>query len=94
MALVEDIISVLEGKSGLTAKEICYLLEIDPEREKEIYEVLKKAAKVVKRKGKRLMMIPPKCRNCGFEFDKPRATKCPKCKSERIEAARFFIAQS
>lgn len=91
MALVEDVIDLLERRGGLTSKEICIQLNLDPQREKDVYNALIKAAKVLKRKGKRLVMQPPRCRKCGFEFEKPKATKCPKCKSEWIEEARFFI---
>ncbi len=87
--LVEEIIELLE-KEALTVKEICYRLDIK-DREKEVYSLLDRIAKVVRRKGKRLMMIPPRCKNCGFEFRRPKASRCPKCKSERIEPARFVI---
>ncbi len=88
--LIHDIIDLLQ-KEELTAKEICYKLDIDPKREKEIYEVLKKVAKVMRKKGRTLMMSPPRCRKCGFEMSKLRAGRCPKCKSEWIEPARFKI---
>ncbi len=90
MALIEDVIELLE-REALTAREICYKLGLEPEREKEIYALMDKIAKIVRRKGKRLMMIPPRCKNCGFEFSKYKATKCPRCKGERIEPARFTI---
>jgi predicted Zn-ribbon and HTH transcriptional regulator len=90
MALVEEVIRLLEEEE-LTAREICYRLGLEPEREKEIYAILDKVAKVAKRKGKRLMMIPPRCKNCGFTLNKPKASRCPKCKGERIEPARFTI---
>jgi len=90
MAIVEDVINLLE-KEALTVKEICYRLGLEVEREKEIYALINKIAKIVRRKGKRLMMISPRCKNCGFEFSKHKATKCPRCKSERIEPARFII---
>ncbi len=90
MALVEDVIRLLEERP-MTAREICGALGLEPEREKDVYAAIQKAAKVVRRKGKRLMMNPPRCRNCGFEFDSLRASRCPRCKSERIEPARFFI---
>jgi len=88
----EEIINLLiETKDGLTAKEICNALALDPRREREIYEHMAAIAKIVKRKGLELLMAPPRCKNCGFEFEKPKASKCPKCKSERIEPARFLI---
>ncbi len=91
MGIVSEVISVIEDFGPVSAKEICKILDLEPEREKEVYEAIKKAARVLKRKGKRLMMEPPRCRNCGFELDGIKASKCPKCKSERIEEARFFI---
>ena len=92
MALVEDVIKVLtEHKEGMTAKEICYVLGLDPSREKDVYSAILKAAKVVKRKGLELVMIPPRCKKCGFTFDKPKVSRCPKCKGEIIEDARCLI---
>ncbi len=88
--LTEKILALLE-KYELSAKEICIKLDLEAEREKEIYEILKRVSRIVKRKGKRLMMIPPRCKNCGFELSKANAKRCPKCKSERIEDARFTI---
>ncbi|HID42001.1 MAG TPA: transcriptional regulator, partial [Pyrodictium sp.] len=42
-----------------------------------------------------LYMIPPRCRNCGYVFtdlDSPKKpSKCPMCKSQRIEPPRFYI---
>lgn len=90
MTLAQEIIGLLEMEE-LTVKEICYKLDLDPKREKEIYEILKRIAKIVKRKGKTLLMSPPRCRKCGFEMDRIRVSRCPKCKSEWIEPARFKI---
>ena len=90
-SLREKIIDLLIENEGLTAKEICTLLDLEPNRIREIYSILEKIAKIVKRKGLSLMVIYPKCKNCGFEFKKIKATKCPKCKSERIEDAKFTI---
>ncbi len=84
------IISLLEDRP-MTAKEICQALEADTSREKEVYDALKKASRVLKRKGKSLMMSPPVCRKCGFVFDKANPTRCPRCKSERIDPARFSV---
>lgn len=77
--------------NSLTAKEICVLLDLEPNRIKEVHSNIEKIAKIVKRKGLELFVMPPKCKNCGFEFSKIKASKCPKCKSERIEEARFVI---
>jgi len=89
-SLRERIIDLLMDNS-LTAKEICVLLDLEPNRIKEVYSNIEKIAKIVKKKGLELFVMPPKCKNCGFEFSKIKASKCPKCKSERIEEARFVI---
>ncbi|RLI75528.1 transcriptional regulator [Archaeoglobales archaeon] len=89
-SLRERIIDLLMDNS-LTAKEICVLLDLEPNRIKEVHSNIEKIAKIVKRKGLELFVMPPKCKNCGFEFSKIKASKCPKCKSERIEEARFVI---
>jgi predicted Zn-ribbon and HTH transcriptional regulator len=92
MALVEDVIKILmEHKDGLTAREICLALKLDASRENDVYSAILKAAKVVRRKGLELVMMPPQCKKCGFTFDKPKVSRCPKCKSEWIEPARFLI---
>ena len=60
----EEIINLLmEAEDGLTAKEICEILDIDPKREREIYEHLKAIARIIKRKGLELLMLPPRCKN-------------------------------
>ncbi len=87
---LENLISLIESKP-MTAREICHALDIGVSREKEVYEALRKASKVLRRKGKVLLMTPPVCRKCGFEFDKMNPTRCPKCKSQWIEQAKFFV---
>jgi len=82
---------LMEHREGLNAKEICQLLGLEPKREKEVYSHMEGIARILKRKGFRLVLLPPRCRECGFEFNKLKASKCPKCKSERIEAAKFKI---
>ncbi|AIG99170.1 hypothetical protein AFULGI_00024530 [Archaeoglobus fulgidus DSM 8774] len=48
MALVEDVISLLEQQDGLTAKEICKLLNLEPQREDDVYSALLKASKILR----------------------------------------------
>ncbi|WP_435093702.1 transcriptional regulator [Halorubrum sp. N11] len=41
-----------------------------------------------------LLVAPPECRDCGFDgFDDPinEPSRCPKCKSERIDEPAFVI---
>ncbi len=84
---------MLKERSPLTARQIAELLELD-EREGEeiIYSSIPHIAKSVRRRhGKTLNMIPPICADCGFVLNKVKASKCPKCRSQRISPARFFI---
>jgi predicted Zn-ribbon and HTH transcriptional regulator len=44
--------------------------------------------------GDRFLVAPPECRDCGFaDFDDPvnYPSRCPDCRSERIEEAVFKI---
>ncbi|MEM0215633.1 MAG: transcriptional regulator [Archaeoglobaceae archaeon] len=87
---LEEIISLLE-KQPMSAKEICIALQLDPSQEKSVVEAIKKASRVLKRKGKQVLMEPPKCKKCGFEFENPHPSRCPNCKSEWISPARFYV---
>lgn len=97
----EKIIRILEESSTpLSASEIASLLGLDPSDRKLVYEALSHIAKTIRRKSsgsKHLVMIPPHCKKCGYVFkdlDKPRKpSKCPRCKSERIEEPRFAIIE-
>lgn len=89
---LETIIDLLE-KRPMTAREIVLALDLDPKTEREVYEMLKKASRILKRKGKKLLVSPATCRKCGFEFENINPSKCPKCKSEWIEPAKFFVSK-
>lgn len=63
-------------------------------KEKEVYEHLEHLAKSSKRKDFILIIIPPRCKSCGYVFDSEkikRPTKCPICKSEKIDSPKFLI---
>jgi|Deesub1362A_J573_1020465.scaffolds.fasta_scaffold03868_3 hypothetical protein len=90
--LTERIIDALiHSDDGLSAKDIIRLLELDPSVENEVYRIIEKLPKILKKKELSLMMSPPQCKSCGFEFKKIKATKCPKCKGERIKPAIFLL---
>ncbi len=92
----------MSAKTPLSAQEIALELGLDPRHgEKLVYEHLKHIAKTIRRQSKgklSLYMIPPRCRNCGYVFrdlDKPRKpSKCPRCKSQRIDQPLFKIMSS
>lgn len=90
----ERIIDLLfKERNPLTAHQIAELLELDEKEGEEIvYSSILHIAKSVRRRyGKILNMIPPMCTDCGFVLNKVKASKCPRCRSQRISPARFFI---
>lgn len=53
-----------------------------------VYANLKHVSRSVESSDDRMLVAPPECADCGFsDFDDPlgRPSKCPSCKSERIE---------
>jgi predicted Zn-ribbon and HTH transcriptional regulator len=84
-------------KNPLSVEDIVALLGEHTDL-KSVYEDLQHVAKSVygESKGREcVVMIPPKCRACGFTFkglEKPKVPgKCPKCKSERVTSPLFRI---
>jgi hypothetical protein len=63
--------------------------------EKEILAHLPHAAKSVRAQGQTLVIVPPRCPDCGFVFKErnrfTRPGRCPECKATRVEAPRFHI---
>lgn len=100
-SLREKIIKLLrESVEPLSVNDILYRFELEPSRRGEVYNHLSHIAKTVRQQSKgseTLVMIPPKCKVCGYTFKdlgKPRKpSKCPKCGSERIEMPRFKIVK-
>ncbi len=92
---------LMESRQPLTAREIAVLVGLDPVRgEKEVYEHLRHLAKTLRRRhGGRavLYMIPPRCRDCGYVFrdlrEPRRPSRCPRCRSQRIEPPRFYVEE-
>ncbi len=83
---------LIETDSPLSAKDIAFELGLESER--LVYEELKHVAKTVKRMGMTLYIEPAYCKKCGYVFKDGRIrkpSKCPKCKSQWIEAPRFII---
>lgn len=64
-------------------------------RETVVYDHIPHITRSVTSLGKKLKIIPSKCAACGYTFkDRKRAAKpsrCPTCKSERIENPKFHI---
>jgi hypothetical protein len=77
----------------LTAKDICDSLDISAKS--IVYEDIEHISKTVRAKGKELLVNPAVCIECGYRFpvghNARRPSKCPKCRSERIEDPSFII---
>ena len=64
-------------------------------REKEVYEHLPHIARSVASRGKKLIMMSPRCLKCGFIFKErtrfTRPGRCPRCRGTYIEAPAYRI---
>jgi len=96
----ERIVEVLRrAERPLSVREIAERLGLDVSP-RELYDDIAHAARSLWRRSggrERIVVVLPKCRNCGFEFrDLNRLRKpsrCPRCKSERIDPPKFFIEE-
>ena len=101
-SLRERIIKLLrESREALSVDDILHYFGLRPSCRDEVYNHLSHIAKTVRQKSRgseNLIMMPPKCKVCGYIFkdlDKPKKpSKCPKCRSERIEKPRFKIVKT
>ena len=64
-------------------------------KEKEVYEHLPHIARSVVAQGKKLVILPSECMNCGYVFeDRKRFTRpgrCPKCKGTHVQRPAYEI---
>lgn len=76
----------------LSARDLSRCLGI---REKEVYAHLGHIARSIEAQGKKVVIRPSRCLNCGFVFcDRRRFTRpgrCPRCKATRLEAPLFSV---
>jgi len=76
-----------------SAKELSAAVGI-PER--AVGPHLEHLARSVAARGERLELLPPRCVACGFVLVSDRAkrpSRCPACRSERLEPPRFRLAE-
>src|SRR4030042_1558895 len=87
----QKIISVLEGQT-LSAKDISADIRIS---EKEVYEHLEHIQRTINKGEHDFIIIPAKCKKCGFLFRKrdklKKPGKCPVCRSELIQEPFFSV---
>jgi predicted Zn-ribbon and HTH transcriptional regulator len=80
------------GAGPLGAHELSARVGIS---EKDVAGHLEHLARSVRQDGERLVVDPARCLGCGFVFrERTRLSKpsrCPVCKSQRLEPAHFSI---
>lgn len=63
--------------------------------EKEIYAHLAHIERSLKAEGRRLVIEPPVCLNCGFVFEHRQRPQppghCPRCRKTRVSRPRYRI---
>jgi transcriptional regulator len=78
-----------------TARELSAAVGIP---EKQVAGHLEHLARSLRAGGERLHVEPAGCQDCGFVFRKrerlSRPSRCPVCRSERVDAPRFSIPGS
>ena len=82
----------LLGASPKTLKDLSRELSLS---EKDVAQALEKLGRSLERSPLELCVEPPRCLACGFEFREraraSRPSRCPGCRAERIQPARFWI---
>ncbi len=90
---VRQTITALLEEEALSTLDLAEILGL---KEKEVAEHMEHVARSVSAPRK-LKVQPAKCRKCGFTFTKKKQFKtpsrCPQCRSELVEGARFAIRQ-
>lgn len=82
-------LSLLE-EGALSAGELSILLRVP---EKEVCRHLPHVEKTLRKRGRRLLVEPARCRQCGFVFRKrerfTKPSRCPLCRGESVEEPLF-----
>ncbi len=77
---------------ALTTRDLSHIVGIP---EHDVAGHLAHVERSLKHKGARLVVEPPSCLDCGFEFiHRQRYTRpsgCPKCRGRRISLPRFRV---
>jgi predicted Zn-ribbon and HTH transcriptional regulator len=89
---VRDAIASALRQATLTAQQLSAEVSV---QEREVAAHLTHLERSLRHGGERLLVLPPRCIKCGFVFEdrarRSKPSRCPSCKSERIEPPRFSI---
>ncbi len=89
--LRQEMMALMETDE-LSAKDLSRYLGI---REREVHAHLVHIEKSIEAHGKKIVIRPSRCLNCGFVFRNrqrfSRPGRCPRCKSTHLEAPLFKI---
>jgi len=87
--------AALRANDALTAREISSQVSLS---ERDVVAHLEHLERSLVHDGEELVVTPPRCIQCHFSFEqrerRSRPSRCPRCKSERIDPARFTIRAS
>jgi hypothetical protein len=90
---IRQLITELLLEKERTAREISQTAGV---REKEVYEHLPHIARSAAAVGKKLLVLPFRCLDCGFCFEErkrfTRPSRCPRCKKSRLEPPRYHLS--
>lgn len=84
--------SVLEAGGEHTLRTLSQQTSLS---ERDVAEHLVHLERSLTHRGLALVIEPARCRECGFRFERrsraTRPSRCPRCRSERIDPARFAL---
>ncbi len=84
---------LLDVEEPISVPDMARILKID---EENIKADLPRIAELARKKGWRLVIIPQRCKKCGYEFEPSVhvASKCPRCGSQWLEGPWFKLERA
>jgi predicted Zn-ribbon and HTH transcriptional regulator len=92
MATIRQKMILLLSEGTYSARDLSQALGIP---EKDVYDHLSHISRSVVPNRQRLLIVPSRCLSCAYVFENrrryTRPSRCPKCRSERIEEPTYRI---
>ncbi len=90
----KDLIDILLNHPH-TLEELAELLEVKP---KDVEDDLRHLLRSLRHQPYKAVIIPPRCRQCGFDRFKSeklhKPSRCPECKGTFVEAPQIMLKRS